>query len=103
MMSEAKKEDDRFTALHWACYRGDSAEVKKILGSSGSQLDAALANQDNETEATPLMWACINGRVSVVVLLLNAGAELDVKDAFGQTALSHAVQVSKCLNSSVCW
>jgi ankyrin repeat protein len=83
-----------FSALHWAAYNGEVQKVKDILGSCGKQLSAVVNNSENESNVTPLQWACIRGDLEIVKLLLNAGASLEHRDALGQSAIMLAVQNS---------
>jgi hypothetical protein len=92
-----EKTDGSFTQLRWAAFGGDVAKVREILASSGKDLARVLSDTANETAASPLHWAAIQGNVEIASLLLNAGAELDYADSTGQTALMHAVQNSHVL------
>jgi len=46
---------------------------------------------DREWPATPLMCAILRNHVDMVELLLVAGADIDLQDANGYTALTHAI------------
>src|SRR6187402_94274 len=72
---------DHTTALHWAVYRNDVAEVTRLIKSG------ADVNARNDYGATPLSEAAITGNVAVIGKLLSAGAEVDGANADGQTAL----------------
>ncbi len=95
--SNVASDDESFSALHWAAYRGEEAQVRSLLAGSGSALSSVLEEHSNAAMVTPLLWACAGGHTRVVNLLLAAGAKANHKDAFGQTALMHAVQNSHLL------
>jgi ankyrin repeat protein len=73
--------DDGTTPLHWAVYRSDVAEVKRLIASG------ADVNAQNDYGATPLSEAAVAGNVEVIERLLKAGAKVDAANADGQTAL----------------
>ena len=73
--------DDGTTPLHWAVYRNDLAEVKRLIGAG------ADVNAQNDYGATPLSEAAVAGNVEVIDRLLKAGAKVDAANADGQTAL----------------
>jgi len=47
--------------------------------------------RDQSTGMTPLIWACLEGNVALVMLLFTKGASVDAQDHLGQTALHKAV------------
>ncbi len=72
---------DGTTPLHWAVYRNDLAEVKRLLA-TGTNVNAR-----NDYGATPLSEAAVAGNAEVIRSLLKAGAKVDAANADGQTAL----------------
>ncbi|KAL9097074.1 MAG: hypothetical protein Q9165_001038 [Trypethelium subeluteriae] len=74
------------TALHMAISDGDTASVKVLL-SSPKSID--LQHEDVEGW-TPLRLAAKNGRLKMVKILLQGGAEVDAHDRDGWTALRWA-------------
>lgn len=72
---------DGTTPLHWAVFRGDVAEVKRLL-KAGAKVDAA-----NRYGATPMQMAATTANTAILKLLLAAGADVDSPNAEGQTAL----------------
>jgi ankyrin repeat protein len=72
---------DGSTALHWAVYRGDVAEVQRLIR---EKADVSAANRYG---ATPMSIAAEAGNAPIIRLLLKAGADADSPTAEGQTAL----------------
>ncbi len=82
------------TALHYAVQNGLEIVVQQILGKTkGLQntvpyIDEAMHN----TKSTALMLACKTGQKKMALDLIHAGADLNLKDESGRTALHYAVQ-----------
>lgn len=74
------------TALHDAALAGQRAVAAALLD-AGAPIDA----RDSESQATPLHRAASWGRVDVVKLLLERGADARLTDKSGHTALDLAV------------
>lgn len=80
-----------------------SATSKCLLLSSanghGSVVEFLLRNTPldpngtDENSWTPLHWACRNGHIGVVKLLLTGGATVDACDSFQRTPLNRAVRI----------
>ncbi len=77
------------TALHHATFSPEI--VTKLLGCGFKNV---IDNEDNKGN-TPLIDACIYDRAKVVELLLNAGADTEIKNHLGDTALIATVQFSR--------
>jgi ankyrin repeat protein len=76
------------TPLAAAAYRGDTAAVKTLLDATSA--DTAADGW------TPLIWAIRAGRVDVMTLLLDAGADPNRRDnRQGWTPLMHAQHVKQ--------
>ena len=76
------------TPLTSAAYRGDAAEVTMLLKTTSA--DAAA------DAWSPLIWAARAGRVKVMTLLLDAGADPNRRDGRrGWTPLMHAQHVKQ--------
>lgn len=71
--------------LHNAAIGGD-AEMAELLLDHGARIDA----RERESKATALMLAASLSRTSVVGLLLKRGADLNLKDKSGHSALDRA-------------
>lgn len=70
----------RKTVLIPLAARGAADEVKLALQCK------AQVNVPDSDGMTPLMWACRNGRLEVVKLLIQAGADVGLRDTFRQRA-----------------
>jgi ankyrin repeat protein len=79
---------DGTTPLHWAVYRNEVAEVKRLIAAG------ADVNAQNDYGATPLSEAAVAGNVEVIDRLLKAGAKVDAANADGQTALMIVARTS---------
>src|SRR6266568_8657223 len=71
-----------------AAKRGDLERVKRIL-----ETDDRLANLKDESGATPLHYAAMNGYRQIVQLLLERGADINSTDSqFGATPTGWAIE-----------
>eukprot|EP01041_Mallomonas_annulata_P008100 gene8100-16619_t len=64
-----------------ACMNGRRAAVRLLLASSPGS--TRLISNRSPDKRTPLHWACRHGWVDVAGILLNLGADVDVKDKNG--------------------
>lgn len=79
---------DGWTALHMACVDGDAEIFGMVLGAvlvAGEALNMTTAEG-----WSPLMFAAREGHTAIVRALIAAGAEVQLTDENGQTALSCA-------------
>jgi ankyrin repeat protein len=76
-----RREADGSTPLQWAVYKGDLAEVKRLLRAGA---DVSMANNYG---ATPMSLAAEVGNPEMLKVLLEAGADADSPNPEGQTAL----------------
>jgi ankyrin repeat protein len=72
---------DGSTPLQWAAYRGDAAEVKRLLAAG------AHVAEPNAYGVTPMQLAAETGNAAILQLLLAAGADVESANSEGQTAL----------------
>ena len=76
------------TRLHYAAL---DDQVPVTLGLLERHLDW-IDNNDNSRRQTPLHWACLKGRLAIVILLMEHGADPNLQDTEGYTPLTTAVQ-----------
>lgn len=76
------------TSLLVASYFGLSVVVELLIESD----DANLETKDTHCRRPPLSWACLNNHGVVVQQLLEAGADVSVKDRFGKAPLHVAAE-----------
>ncbi|MBV8801725.1 MAG: ankyrin repeat domain-containing protein, partial [Gammaproteobacteria bacterium] len=69
-------------ALSWAADKGHNQVIEVLL----EQKDINL-NQANRQGSTPLMEACKKGHVGIAITLINAGANITLKNTKNETAL----------------
>lgn len=78
------KDEDQYTALHWAAQNGDEA-ITRVLLDRG----AAINEMDGQGR-TPAHVACQHGQENVIRVLLSRGADVRVKGKDHWTALHFA-------------
>jgi ankyrin repeat protein len=85
-------EQGEHSVLHHCAYRSMLLEAEQLI--------AAGANVDivNFRGETPLMWAVKIDNLKMIILLLNAGANVFAKDHCGMTAIHHAAEKGHTLN-----
>lgn len=86
----AKDNVDGAMAIHIASARGWTKTVLAILESYSAKNTKDIVNTVDNTGTTPLMWAAMNNRVSVMNLILKFGAYINAQDDDGWTALHFA-------------
>ena len=79
-------------ALHYAAWKGSEVCARRLIERR------ADINQQDESGGTSLMEAADHAHVGIVLLLLQAGADLRIKDKWGDTALSLAKANNDCRN-----
>ena len=81
------------TVLHAAAFAGDAESVAYFVGSDGpGYWPIDIDDHDNEQGATPLMVAAEQNRGNVVAYLVLGGADKEITDKEGRTALTRAAQ-----------
>jgi uncharacterized protein len=81
---------DGSTALHWAV-RADDFEMTELLLAAGAHVSTA-----NDSGATPMLLATMNGSAAMIELLLKAGADPNgALSASGNTPLMMAARTGK--------
>jgi hypothetical protein len=83
------------TALHVAA-KANSVDAMKVLIEYKANLNAT-----DDEQWTPLMRACLAGNYKAAELLVNSGANIWLKNKFGESALVHSVMSNtiECLVS----
>ncbi|XP_034407002.1 receptor-interacting serine/threonine-protein kinase 4 [Cyclopterus lumpus] len=75
------KDEDQYTALHWAAQNGDEAITRLLLDRG------AAINETDGQGRTPAHVACQHGQENVIRVLLSRGADVHVKGKDEWTAL----------------
>ena len=84
------QDTDGYTALHYAVYSSDiSCEILSCLIGIGADVNARTNNG-----VTPLMIAAEEGHINGVTSLVKCGANVDLQDKYGNTALHYAAGLS---------
>lgn len=81
------RDDENVTLLHWAAINNRREVVKYFIG-KGAVVDA----RGGELNSTPLHWATRQGHLSMVVLLIQNGADASLLDGEGYNCLHLATQ-----------
>jgi len=74
-----------WTALHYAATAGDCGIIKLLLDKS------AYIDAESPNKTTPLMMAARTGQMAAVKLLIEAGADVSLKNDQGMTAADFAI------------
>ena len=95
----AIKDKCGYTALHRACiiYHDCSPEVLSCLIENGADV-----NLSTDKNRTPLMTACEYGHVNTVTFLIEHGANVNLQDWTGLTAVHYAVRGSQACEILSC-
>ncbi|KAM3869105.1 receptor-interacting serine/threonine-protein kinase 4 [Diretmus argenteus] len=75
------KDEDQYTALHWAAQNGDEAITRLLLDRG------AAINETDGQGRTPAHVACQHGQENVIRVLLSRGADVRVRGKDNWTAL----------------
>ncbi|XP_035762875.1 receptor-interacting serine/threonine-protein kinase 4 [Neolamprologus brichardi] len=78
------KDEDQYTALHWAAQNGDEAITRLLLDR------AAAINETDGQGRTPAHVACQHGQENVFRVLLSRGADVQIKGKDNWTPLHYA-------------
>lgn len=78
------KDEDQYTALHWAAQNGDEAIARLLLDRG------AAINEIDGQGRTPAHVACQHGQENVIRVLLSRGADVRLKGKDNWTALHFA-------------
>ena len=80
-------DEEGFSLLHWNAKEGNAEIVQKLIHKG-----ADLEIKDRKNGSTPLLWACQNGHLNVVKILLQNGANKFATSKRGNTVLHFAVE-----------
>jgi ankyrin repeat protein len=75
-----------------AAARGDVARIRTLVGASG------MVDQPDQNGITPLIWATRQGQLAAVRALVDAGADINGRDArptIAWTVLMHAIHTNQ--------
>ncbi|MFZ6844987.1 ankyrin repeat domain-containing protein [Undibacterium sp. RuTC16W] len=84
--AEAQINQPGWTALHYASAKGN-VEIIGVLLEQSAYIDAASPNG-----TTPLMMSVRSGKLDAVKFLLDEGADANLKNQLGMTALDFAIE-----------
>ena len=82
-----ERDTENISLLHWASIN-NRTEISKYFLGHGAKVDAV----GGELRSTPLHWAVRQGHLQMVVLLMQHGADPDLKDGEGCSGLHLAAQ-----------
>lgn len=71
--------------LRKAIEDNDIAQVRFVL-----RFESDKVNDQDENDMTALHWSCVHGRLEIIGLLLEYGANMEIRDSKGWTALHFA-------------
>ena len=87
-MTETKNNE----TLHHACYNQNVDLVREYVShAKANRLNKKLTDYSNSINGTPLQIACRVGNLDIVKLLIEAGADKEIKDVGRQSPLSIAI------------
>lgn len=79
------KDEDGYTALHWACMRAHW-DIAKYLIEKGADLN--VVGGDGGTQ---INWAVHHDNVDIIKILIDKGAKLNLRNQWGMTELHTAI------------
>lgn len=80
--------------IHIAAALGNTKTVMALLDSEAAKdSEVNIVEAKDDTDVTPLMWATMKNRIPTMVQLIRYGADLEVKDEDGWTALHFAAAI----------
>uniref|UniRef100_A0A1B0DGC2 Uncharacterized protein n=1 Tax=Phlebotomus papatasi TaxID=29031 RepID=A0A1B0DGC2_PHLPP len=80
-----KKDSNERSLLHWASLAGRDQLVKLLL-----TMNPALLSERDDTNASPLILAALGGRLDVMKILVDNGADISDKNWNGHSSLQYA-------------
>ncbi|EMC93756.1 hypothetical protein BAUCODRAFT_74420 [Baudoinia panamericana UAMH 10762] len=103
VIEACKDPESSNTILHFCSANGFADLLHGILSTlgfgdskqAGVSVGSSLLNAQNREGNTPLHWAAYNGHLAVVKLLVQAGADMWVKNAAGHLAMFEAERADR--------
>jgi ankyrin repeat protein len=86
----AIRNDRGMTALHAAAFSGDAEAVSVLVGDAKLTARIELDDHDNKFGVTPLIVAAEENQGAIVAHLLGLGADKEIAERHGYTALTRA-------------
>ncbi len=86
----AIRNDRGMTALHAAAFSGDAETVNILLGEAYASQRVDVNDADNKFGVTPLIVAAEENQGHIVAYLITIGADKEITERHGYTALSRA-------------
>ena len=83
-------DEEGLSLLHWNAKEGNTETIQTLL-----KKGADIEIKDRENGSTPLLWACQNGHLNVVKILLQNVANKFATSKRGNTVLHFAVESGK--------
>ena len=89
-MIEMNKQSERneririLETIRESCFHGDLQKIEMLISE-----DKSFCNIQDERGNTPLVYACMGDKVSVANHLIESGASVHIKNAFGLSALMY--------------
>lgn len=86
------RDNDGLLALHWAAFSGDSATFARLIGGIKHRRDEVeiIDDANNRFGVTPLILAAEMNHPGLVASLTFLGADMEIADLDGHTALTGA-------------
>lgn len=80
-----QRDEDERTALHWAAAKGHEQVVEALVAGEN-----VIVDTQDDSGWTPLMSASSCGHKQIAILLLSKGADVNIQNHGGATALHYA-------------
>jgi len=105
IIEEAVDPETSNTIIHYCSANGFLVILQKLLevlktsgneeAAKGSKAETLFVNRQNSQGNTPMHWAAYNGHLQVVKALIDAGADMWIKNQAGHLAMFEAERAEK--------